>query len=153
MRDGPPRTILAFDFGLKRIGIASGDTITSTAAPRPAVSVFQSGPDWAAIEREVKALQPQILVVGVPYNADGSPGALTASAREFAAALEHRFGIPVKHVDERWSSLEASEALKRGRASGERRRRVQREDIDSAAAAIILERWFSGEDLSKEDKN
>jgi putative Holliday junction resolvase len=145
MRDGPPRTLIAFDFGLKRIGVATGDTITSTAAPRPAISMFESGPDWTAIEREVKALQPQLLVVGVPYNADGSPGKLTASARGFAAALEHRFGLPVKHVDERFSSLEASEVLKRGRASGERRRRVQREHIDSAAAAVILERWLSGE--------
>jgi putative Holliday junction resolvase len=145
MRDGPARTVLAFDFGLKRIGIAAGDTVTSSAAPRPAIAVFHSGPDWAAIERELKSLQPQVLVVGVPYNADGSPGALTASARGFAAALENRFGLPVKHVDERWSSLEASEALKRGRASGERRRRVQREHIDSAAAAVILERWLSGE--------
>jgi len=145
MRDGPPQTIIAFDFGLKRIGVATGDTITSTAAPRPAVSVFDSGPDWTSIEREIKALQPQLLVVGVPYNADGSPGKLTTSARGFATALEHRFGLPVKHVDERFSSLEASEVLKRGRASGERRRRVQREHIDSAAAAIILERWLSGE--------
>jgi len=145
MRDGPAQTALAFDFGLKRIGVASGDTITSTAAPRPVVAHFESGPDWTAIEREVKALQPQLLVVGVPYNADGSPGKLTASARAFGAALEHRFGLPVKYVDERFSSLEASEELKRGRASGERRRRVQREHIDSAAAAVILERWLSGE--------
>lgn len=145
MRDGPPRTLLAFDFGLKRIGIASGDTITSSAAPRPAITVFESGPDWTAIDREVKALQPQLLVVGVPYNADGSPGALTASARGFAAALKNRFGLPVAHVDERWSSLEAGEVLKRARASGERRRRVQKEHIDSAAAAVILNRWFSGE--------
>jgi putative Holliday junction resolvase len=145
MRDGRAQTIIAFDFGLKRIGVAAGDTITSTAAPRPAVSVFDSGPDWTTIEREIKALQPQLLVVGVPYNADGSPGKLTTSARGFAAALEHRFGLPVKHVDERFSSLEASEVLKRGRASGERRRRVQREHIDSAAAAVILERWLSGE--------
>jgi putative holliday junction resolvase len=145
MRDGPPRTALAFDFGLKRIGIAVGDTITSSAAPRPAVQVFDAGPDWAAIEREIKAQQPQLLVVGVPYNVDGSPSALTAAARGFAATLESRFGLPVKHVDERWSSLEASETLKRGRASGERRRRVQKEHIDSAAAAVILERWLSGE--------
>jgi putative Holliday junction resolvase len=145
MRDGRPLTILAFDFGMKRIGVAAGDTVTSTAAPRPAVAMFDAGPDWTSIEREVKALLPQLLVVGVPYNADGSPGKLTTAARDFAAALEHRFGIPVKHVDERFSSLEASEALKRGRASGERRRRVQREHIDSAAAAVILERWLSGE--------
>jgi putative Holliday junction resolvase len=145
MRDTSARTILAFDFGLKRIGIASGDTITSTAAPRTAVRVLNNEPDWNAIQHEVDAIQPQILVVGVPYNADGSPSPLTTAARHFAAALERRFGLPVKHVDERWSSLEAGALLKGRRASGERRRRVRREDIDSAAAAVILERWLSGE--------
>lgn len=145
MREGPARTVLAFDFGLRRIGIASGDTVTSTAAPRPAARMLADGPDWPAIEREIAELQPQILVVGVPYNADGSPGTLTAAARRFAATLERRFGLPVKHVDERWSSLEAQDRLKRGRETGERRRRVRREDIDSAAAAVILERWFAGE--------
>lgn len=139
------QTVLAFDFGLRRIGVASGDTLTATAGPRPAVSVTASGPDWAAIEREVRALQPRVLVVGAPYNADGSPGSLANAANGFAAELARRFGLPVKRVDERFSSLQANERLKAQRASGERRRRVRREDIDSAAAAVILERWLAGE--------
>jgi putative holliday junction resolvase len=85
------------------------------------------------------------LVVGAPYNADGSPGALATAADGFAAELARRFGLPVKRVDERFSSLQASERLKAQRASGERRRRIHREDVDSAAAAVILERWLSGE--------
>jgi putative holliday junction resolvase len=143
----PPRpfTVLAFDFGLKRIGLAAGDTLTGKAAPRPAVTVSASGPDWPSIDRELRALSPRVLVVGAPYNADGTPGALTNAAKRFAAELEKRFGLPVNRVDERWSSLEANEALKAQRASGERRRRIRRDDIDSAAAAVILERWFAGE--------
>jgi putative Holliday junction resolvase len=90
-------------------------------------------------------LSPGLLVVGAPYNAGGSPGALAPAARRFAAELESRFGLPVNMVDERWSSLEASAALKAQRASGERKRRVRKEDIDSAAAAVILRRWLSGE--------
>ena len=90
-------------------------------------------------------LSPGLLVVGAPYNADGSPGALAPAARRFAAELERRFGLPVSMVDERWSSLEASAALKARRASGERKRRVRKEDVDSAAAAVILERWLTGE--------
>lgn len=144
------QTVLAFDFGLKRIGIASGDTLTSTAGPRPAVSVGTGGPDWVAIEREVRALQPQLLVVGAPYNTDGSPSVLANAASSFAAQLERRFGIPVRRVDERWSSLQANERLKAQRASGERRRRIRREDVDSAAAAVILERWLAGEGDSKD---
>ena len=140
-----PKTLLAFDFGLKRIGIASGDTLTRSAAPRPAASAGPAGPDWEAIAREVRALSPAALVVGAPYNADGSEGALTAAARRFAGELERRFALPVHLVDERYSSLEAEAALRARRASGERRRRVAREDVDSAAAAVILSRYLAGE--------
>ena len=90
-------------------------------------------------------LSPRLLVVGAPYNADGSPGTLAPAARRFAAELERRFGLPVNMVDERWSSLEAGAALKAQRSRGERKRRVRKEDIDSAAAAVILERWLTGE--------
>lgn len=145
MRDGAtgtPLTILAFDFGFKRIGIAVGDSVTGTAAPRGAVG---GGPDWAAIEREIRAQQPGLLVVGAPLNADGSPSAMSHASRAFAQELERRFGIPVREVDERFSSLEAGEALRASRGSGTRKRRVRKEDVDSAAAAVILERFFAGE--------
>jgi putative pre-16S rRNA nuclease len=145
------QTVLAFDFGLKRIGIATGDTLTATAAPRPAAAVRQHGPDWDTIAREVRMLSPKLLVVGAPYNADGRPGALAPAARRFAAELERRFGLPVNMVDERWSSLEASAVLKAQRSSGERKRRVRKEDIDSAAAAVILERWFTEQTRSAQE--
>jgi len=141
------KVVLAFDFGLKRIGIACGDTLTQTAAPRPAAIVGRGGPDWEMIAREVRALAPGLLIVGEPYNADGSEGALTAAARGFAAELKRRFALPVHLVDERFSSLEASQTLKARRASGARRRRVQRAAVDSAAAAVILGRFFQGEGM------
>jgi putative pre-16S rRNA nuclease len=139
------QTVLAFDFGLKRIGLACGDTLTRQAAPRAAVSCGRSGPDWDAIARAVRALEPGMLIVGAPYNADGSDSVLAAAARGFAAELARRFGLPVQMVDERFSSLEAQEALKARRASGQRRRRIARADVDSVAAAVILGRWFAGE--------
>ena len=138
-------TVLAFDFGLRRIGIAAGDTLTGRAAPRPAAAMLASGPEWAAIDREVRELTPRWLVVGIPYNADGGAGRLTEPARRFGSTLRERYGIEVEYVDERWSSLEAGAALKRGRAEGSRTRRVRREHVDSAAAAVILERWLAGE--------
>ena len=138
------QTVLAFDFGLKRIGIACGDTLTRHAAPCGAAAVGRAGPDWQAIAALLRALAPGLLVVGAPYNADGSEGALMRAARGFAAELERRFALPVHLIDERFSSLEASAALKARRASGQRRRRVGRADIDSAAAAVILGRWFDG---------
>jgi putative holliday junction resolvase len=139
-----PETVLAFDFGLKRIGLACGDSLTHSASPRPAAISGPGGPDWNAIAREVRALAPARLIVGAPYNADGSDGTLTARTRAFAAELGRRFALPVHLVDERYSSLEATVALSLKRARGERRR-VQRADIDSAAAAVILGRWFAGE--------
>jgi len=138
------RCVIAFDFGLRRIGIAAGDTLTRSAAPRAAVAVGTRGPDWAAIAAEVQALNPALLVVGAPYNVDDSPGALTGAARAFAAELERRFGLPVERVDERFSSIEAGAELKSHRVRGQRRR-IRREHIDSAAAAVILERWLAGE--------
>src|ERR1700704_3980245 len=140
-----PHTVLAFDFGLQRIGLPAGYSVTSSASPLPAIAVLQSGPDWSAIERNLRAVHPRLLVVGAPYNADGTPGRLAPAARRFASELEKRSGLQVFMVDERWSSLEANEALKARRASGERRKRIRREDIDSAAAAVILQRWFAGE--------
>jgi putative holliday junction resolvase len=138
------QTVLAFDFGLKRIGIASGDTLTRSAAPCAAAVVGRTGPDWRAIGALVSALGPGLLVVGAPYNADGSEGALMRATRGFAAELGRRFDLPVHLIDERFSSLEAGAALKADRASGQRRRRVRRADLDSAAAAVILRRWFDG---------
>ena len=139
------QTVLAFDFGLRRIGIASGDTLTRTPTPRAVALVGRNGPDWELITREVRALEPGLLVLGAPYNADGSEGALAAAVRGFAAELARRFALPVHLVDERFSSLEASEALRSQRASGQRRRRVAAGDVDSAAAAVILGRYFQGE--------
>jgi putative Holliday junction resolvase len=140
----PVQRILAFDFGLQRIGIAIGDTLTRTAAPRPASAARAGEPDWETIGREVRTFSPSRLVVGAPYNTDGTAGVLMPAARRFASELRRRFALPVSLIDERFSSLEASAALKRRRARGERRR-VRREHLDSAAAAVILERWLSGE--------
>ncbi len=140
-----PRIALAFDYGRRRIGMAAGDTLTAAAAPPPAVAAHDGIPDWAAITREILALSPHVLVVGVPYNADGTEGSLARATRDFPQDLRLRFALPVEHVDEHGSSLEAGRTLKDQRASGQRRRRVQRADIDSAAAAVILRRWLAGE--------
>jgi putative Holliday junction resolvase len=86
-----------------------------------------------------------MLVVGYPYNEDGSRSALAEAADRFADALAQRSGLTVARTDERYSSQEASAELRRRRAAGTRRRRVQRGDLDSVAAALILERWLGGE--------
>jgi len=130
---------------MKIIGLACGDTLTRSASPRAALRASAGEPDWRAIARAIADLGPDVLVVGTPRNADGTPSAMTLAAHRFAVALAARFGLPVEEVDERWSSLEAAAGLKAQRANGSRRRRVSREDVDSAAAAVILGRWFDGE--------
>jgi putative Holliday junction resolvase len=142
MPDGRPEVIVSLDFGLKRIGVASGDTLTRTAHPRATIANGPQGPDWPALERILADTRPARIAVGEPYNADGSESPLTGAARRFAADLARRSRLPVDLVDERWSSQDAEERLRNARASGQRSRRVTKDSIDAAAAAVILERWF-----------
>jgi putative holliday junction resolvase len=138
-----PGLILAFDYGQRRIGVACGDTVSRTAAPLGGVSAGDAGGHWAAIDTLMGEWKPAIVVVGLPYNVDGSESAMTVAARGFADELAKRYGLPVHMVDERYSSLEAQTRLKAARESGLRNRRVAKTDIDAAAACIVLERWLT----------
>jgi putative Holliday junction resolvase len=136
-----PQLILAFDYGTRRIGVASGDTLTCTA--RAVTTLDRSaGLPWAAIDKLVQEFGPARFIVGVPYNMDGTPTSLTATTRRFARELQARHGRPVAMVDERLSSREASAQLREARAEGLKRRRLTHADIDMTAAKILLERWF-----------
>ncbi len=139
-----PFVVVAFDFGTRRIGVASGDTLTRTAHPRSTLTCGPNGPDWASLRKVIADLAPARLAVGEPYNADGTPGPLTEAARRFATELRSVSSLPVDLVDERWSSQDAEERLRAQRASGLRTRRLSRGDVDATAAAVILERWFDG---------
>lgn len=140
-----PKIVLAFDFGLRRIGVACGDTLSRSASAQPAIASGTAGPRWEAIGALMREWQPSMAVVGLPYNVDGSDSGMTEAARAFAAELTARYGLEVVLVDERYSSLEAEARLKSARESGLRRRRVAKSDIDAAAACVILERWFTEE--------
>ncbi len=141
MPERPPQTALGFDFGLKRIGAAVGQTVTGSASPLGVVAMRSGEPDWEAIKGLVQEWRPGALVVGLPYNMDLSDQDMTHKARHFAEQLAERFPLPVHTVDERLSSREAEAALKEQRQQG--RRRVTRADIDGAAACVILESWFN----------
>jgi putative Holliday junction resolvase len=136
------RIVLGFDFGLKRIGLAAGSTLTRTAAPLATVAHHAEAPDWAAILMHVKTLGPDLLVVGAPYNDDGSPGRIAGLADAFAAQLAERCRLEVARVDERYSSAAAQSLLREQRASGQRRKVVRKGDLDSAAAAVMLQSWL-----------
>ena len=133
--------ILAFDFGTRRIGVASGDTLTHTAHGLNTLECAKGIP-WAAIDRIVADYLPARMIVGIPYNMDGTPTTLTPASRDFARDLKQRYQVAVALVDERLSSREAEAQLRRARASGLKRRRTTHGDVDKVAASILLGRWF-----------
>jgi putative Holliday junction resolvase len=138
-----PETILAFDFGLRRIGVAVGQTVTGSASPLGVIANDAGRIDVDAIERHVREWQPDRLVVGLPLMPDGSESEMLAPVRRFARSLA-RFGLPVELTDERYTSTEAERLLKAARADG-RRGRVDKAAIDSAAAVLIAERYLAGD--------
>jgi putative Holliday junction resolvase len=137
-----PQVILAFDMGTRRTGVASGNTLTCTAHGLTTLE-WTHGIPWPALDKLLAEAAASRLLVGIPYNMDGTPTALTQACRHFASELEQRYGLPVELVDERLSSREAREQLREARASGLKVRRVRRGDIDQTAAKVLLERWFA----------
>ena len=136
------QTVLGFDFGLRRIGIASGQTITGSASPVAVAAATDGRPDWNTIDTAVREWAPDALVVGVPLLMDGTEQPVTHRARRFARQLAGRYGLPVHEADERLSSAQASQLLSDARQSGGRRR-TRKGDVDRIAATLILERWLA----------
>lgn len=136
-----PKTILAFDYGLRRIGVAVGQDVTGSASPLGVVANREAGVDHQAIAALFKEWRPTGIVVGMPSHVDGSPSDLQESVEAFIEELR-RYGLDVDTVDERYTSVEAEHALKAARAAGTRGR-ISKEMIDSAAAVIIAERYLS----------
>ena len=138
-----PRTILAFDFGLRRIGVAVGQDITDSASPLGVVANRDDGVDHDRIAALIREWQPTALVVGMPAHADGSPSDMQGPVNTFIAELA-RYDLPVNTVDERYTSIEAQRVLRDARAKGTRGR-LSKDMIDSAAAVFIAERYLSCE--------
>ena len=120
------RTVLAFDFGLKRIGVAVGEPELRTAHPLPVIA------DFSQVEKLIKEWKPAHLVVGMPTSSQGAAHAMTRQAEVFARRLEKRFKLPVARVDERYTSVEAESRL----------RGIKNKKVDSVAAQLILEQYF-----------
>lgn len=138
-----PRTILAFDFGLRRIGVAVGQDVTGSASPLGIVANRRTGVDNEKIAALLAEWQPTQLVVGMPAHADGSPSEIQEHVKDFIEELE-TYGLPVDTVDERYTSVEAECVLKNARQAGTRGR-ISKDQIDSAAAVFIAERYLANE--------
>ena len=139
-----PATYLGFDFGLRRIGVASGQLVTASANPVTVIPAHDGEPDWQRLDRVVAEWDPSALVVGVPLLVDGSEQPLSRRARRFAAALGRRYDLPVHEAEERLSSRAAREVIAARRAAGARRR-TRRGDVDRMAATLILENWLQAQ--------
>lgn len=123
------RVVLGFDFGARRIGVAIGNGVTREARPLTTVNVDRVATRWDAVAALVGEWEPAQLVVGIPRHPDGTPHDMTARCERFARQLEGRFRRPVARVDERYTSAVSGQA----------------DDVDAAAAALILQQWFDEE--------
>jgi len=132
-------TVLAFDFGTKRIGVAVGDFETRLAHPLAAVAAVENRARFAAIGQLVAEWRPVLLVVGLPAHADGAEHPVGRLARRFAQRLHGRFGIRTELVDERLTSHEAEGLLRAAGARGSRLKAA----LDSVAAQRILDSYFA----------
>ena len=137
----PVQTLLAFDVGARRIGVAVGNTVSMSARELGVLDMRDSGPDWATLDRWMREWRPTRLVVGDPATLAGGDQPVRRLARRFARDVGARYTLPVEQVDERTSSIEAAQRFAAGRAAGQRKRH-QAAQLDAVAAAIILERWM-----------
>ncbi|MFP3872899.1 MAG: Holliday junction resolvase RuvX [Thiohalophilus sp.] len=146
-----PRTLLGFDYGLRRIGVAVGQEVTRSVAPLVTLSRKTDKPDWEAITRLIAEWQPDLLVVGLPLTLDGEEQEMTHRARRFGNQLKGRYNLPVELVDERLTSCEAEQLLKQRSHSGAGR--ADPEDIDQVAAQLILQSWFDQQPTEQHERN
>lgn len=132
-------TLLGFDFGMKRIGVAVGQTLTRTANSLPNLTARDGVPDWQQVTNLIRDWHPQALVVGKPLNMDGTAQPLTKAAQSFAKSLQERYHLPVHEMDERLSSVAArNEVFSKGGY-----RALQNKSVDGVAAQIILLDWMN----------
>jgi putative Holliday junction resolvase len=146
---GAERVLLAFDFGLRRIGVASANFLTCTASPVATLRVGARIP-WEDLDRIIAEWSPELLVVGLPR--DGGRDALAAQVTRFVGALEQRYGLSVATVDESLTSHAAHAALRDARRAGHLRRRLRHRGLlDRHAACLIAEQWLSERQQKKAD--
>ena len=132
-------TAIAFDFGTQSIGIAYGQSLTGAGRELAPLKAHDGVPNWQIVAELLKEWQPQQLVVGLPLNMDGTDSEISRRACKFGRRLEARFNLPVAYMDERLSSVEAKEVARQRGHSGDYRKHR----IDSIAARLILESWFT----------
>ncbi len=138
MKEIGSRSLMGFDFGTRSIGIATGQEVTGTASPLTSLKANEGIPDWVQLEKLLKEWQPDLLIVGLPLNMDGTEQEMTVRARKFGQRLHGRFGFQVEFKDERLTTTDAKARLfEQGgyKALGKSR-------VDAVSAQLILESWM-----------
>ena len=138
----PDGTVLAFDFGEKRIGVAVGESALAQAHPLTVIHGEANAERFSAIASLIAEWRPVRLIVGLPLTLDGTPHAMTARCTRFANQLRGRFGLPVDYAEERFTSIEAQERLRDGGHDA----RSARQYLDAVAAQLILQNYFDRPD-------
>ena len=133
-------TVMAFDFGEKRIGVATGETMLKVAHPLTTINAEENEVKFAQIEKLIQEWRPALLVVGLPTHMDGESHLLTNLSKKFAHRLEGRFNLPIVMVDERLSSVEAAQNLSAAGVKGAKQKAI----LDAVAAQSILQSYFDG---------
>jgi putative Holliday junction resolvase len=131
--------LFGFDFGMKRIGVAVGQTVTKSARPLATIQAAQGSPHWDSLSKLVKKWHPDAFIVGIPLNMDGTEQPLTLAARKFADTLQQRFQLPVYGIDERLTSVEAKARI----FTEGGYKALKNAEIDSVAAQLILQNWLA----------
>jgi len=132
-------TALGFDFGLRRIGVAVGQGVTGTAEALAPLLAKDGTPDWTQLSDVIEQWGPDALVVGIPFNMDGTKQKITFAAENFAKELKERYKLTVYEVDERLSTVEARSQLFEEGGS----KKIRSSSVDSYVAKLLLEQWFS----------
>lgn len=135
------RTVLGFDFGKKSIGVAVGQEVTGTASPLHALKAIDGIPDWQKLQHVFDEWQPQLAVVGLPLNMDGTNQDITFAAKKFANRLNAKYRVPVETCDERLTTVDAKAQL--FEMGGYKK--LEKQKIDSASACLILESWMESQ--------
>jgi putative holliday junction resolvase len=133
-----PKILIGFDFGMKRIGVAVGQTVTQTARPLDTIQAKEGVPNWNAITKLIGKWLPDALVVGIPLNMDGTDQTISHHARDFANSLRERYQLPVHEMDERLTTKDARERL----FTTGGYKALQDGQVDRVAAQLILQNWF-----------
>lgn len=135
----PTKTLLAFDYGLRHIGVAVGQSLIASSNPAGVVRARDGVPEWSAITKLINEWQPQLLLVGLPLNMDGTDSPMALRARKFSRQLRERYSLSVEMIDERLTSFAAKQARRETQGNTD----FGKNTVDAEAACILLQDYYN----------